>query len=130
MAATILPLSSEAALLGLFATTAEPWPALIAVASLGNILGSMTNWGIGRGMALATGHPAFPLKREKLDRAERWYRKWGAWSLLFSWVPVVGDPLTVVAGFLREPVWIVLALVSVAKVGRYAALAAIAANWI
>lgn len=130
MAATILPMSSEAMLLGLFAATAEPWLALIAVASAGNILGSLTNWGIGRGAALAQDHPRFPLDRGKLARAENWYRKWGAWSLLLSWVPIVGDPLTIVAGFLREPFWIVLALVSIAKIGRYAVLAGVAANWI
>ncbi len=130
LAATILPMSSEAVLAGLLAASAEPWFVLIAIASAGNILGSLTNWGIGRGLALAREHPRFPVDRTKLAKAENWYRRWGCWSLLLSWVPVIGDPLTIAAGFLREPFWIVLALVSIAKIGRYLVIAAIVAKWV
>ena len=130
LAATILPLASEAVLVGLLATSQLPWAVLIAVASIGNILGSLTNWGIGRGLSLARTHPRFPVDAGKLEQAERWYRRWGCWSLLASWVPVIGDPLTIAAGFLREPFWIVLLLVSIAKFGRYLAVAAVAANWL
>ena len=129
LAATILPLSSEVVLAGLLAATTEPWWLLIALASLGNILGSSTNWVIGRGLATARSHPRFPIDQRRLDKAEGWYRRWGCWSLLLSWVPVIGDPLTIAAGFLREPFWIFLILVSIAKVGRYLAIAAIALNW-
>ncbi len=130
LAATILPMSSEAVLAGLLAASSEPWAILIAIASAGNILGSLTNWGIGRGLAMAREHPRFPVDREKLARAEGWYRRWGCWSLLLSWVPVIGDPLTIAAGFLREPFWIVLALVSIAKIGRYLVIAAVVARWV
>jgi membrane protein YqaA with SNARE-associated domain len=130
LAATILPMSSEAVLAGLLAASSQPWIVLIAIASAGNILGSLTNWGIGRGLALAREHPRFPVDRAKLARAENWYRRWGCWSLLLSWVPVIGDPLTIAAGFLREPFWIVLALVSIAKIGRYLVIAAIVAKWV
>ena len=59
-----------------------------------------------------------------LARAEKWYRHYGKWSLLLAWVPIIGDPLTVVAGVLRETFWVFLLLVSVAKIGRYLVLAA------
>ncbi|MGV2442260.1 YqaA family protein, partial [Bacillus atrophaeus] len=58
-----------------------------------------------------------------------WYRRWGRWSLLLSWLPVVGDPLTLVAGVLREPFWVFLALVTIAKLGRYLVLAALVLGW-
>ena len=75
-------------------------------------------------------HPRFPVNGKSLERAESWYRHWGCWSLLLSWVPVVGDPLTIAAGFLREPIWVFILLVSIAKIGRYLAIAAITANFI
>ncbi len=130
LAATILPFSSEAVLAGLLAGSAQSWAGLIAVASIGNVLGSATNWLIGRGLSAARTHPRFPVDAAKLQRAETWYRRWGRWSLLASWVPVVGDPLTIVAGFLREPLWIFLLLVAIAKTARYIAVAAIAAQWV
>ena len=130
LAATILPMSSEAVLLGLLAASKEPWWALIAVASVGNVLGSLANWGIGRGLSAMRTHPRFPVDSAKLARAEGWYRKWGCWSLLLSWVPIIGDPLTVIAGFLREPLPVFLLLVTIAKVGRYLVIAAVAAQWL
>ena len=71
----------------------------------------------------------FPVKRASVAKAENWYHRYGRWSLLFSWVPVIGDPLTVVAGVLREPLPVFVALVTVAKVGRYIAVAAIQQGW-
>lgn len=59
----------------------------------------------------------------KLDKAEGWYRRYGKWSLLASWVPIIGDPLTVVAGVLRVPLPAFVTLVTLAKVGRYLVLA-------
>lgn len=129
LAATILPFSSEAALAAALLAGQQPWSVLIAVASTGNILGSAVNWGIGRAAAGAA-PGALRIDPQKLERAEHWYRKYGRWSLLLSWVPVIGDPLTVAAGFLREPFWIFLALVAIAKIGRYLVVAAILLNWI
>lgn len=123
-AATILPMQSEAALVGLLLTGAYPTWALIAVASLGNVLGAVINWGLGRGVARFQHRPWFPVKLAALARAEAWYRRYGKWSLLLSWAPIVGDPLTVVAGVLREPFPVFLVIVTVAKVGRYLVLAA------
>lgn len=63
------------------------------------------------------------MHEQALARAERWYRRFGKWSLLLSWVPIIGDPLTVVAGVLREPLPMFVFLVAIAKVGRYVVVA-------
>ncbi len=60
---------------------------------------------------------------QSLDKAQGWYRRYGRWSLLMSWAPVIGDPLTVAAGLLREPFWSFLVLVAIAKTARYVLLA-------
>lgn len=124
MAATILPMQSEAALVALLVTGVHPAWLLVAIAGLGNVLGSVVNWLIGRGIERFRDRPWFPVKPAALDRAQGWYRRYGKWSLLLSWAPVVGDPLTVVAGLAREPFPVFLALVTVAKLGRYVVLAA------
>lgn len=125
MAATILPLQSEAALVALLVAGAQPTWLLVAVTSLGNVLGSVINWLIGRGIERFRDRPWFPVKPAALDRAQGWYRRYGKWSLLLSWAPVVGDPLTVVAGLAREPLPVFLLLVTIAKLGRYVVLAAL-----
>lgn len=102
---------------------------LILVASTGNILGSLVNWLVGRFIAHFEGRRWFPVKREQLAKAEGWYHRYGKWSLLLSWVPVIGDPLTVVAGVLREPLPMFLLLVTIAKVGRYIAVLMLASGW-
>lgn len=71
----------------------------------------------------------FPVGAAQLDRAQHWYRRYGRWSLLLSWLPVVGDPLTLVAGMLRESLWVFLLLVGLAKGLRYLALAALTLGW-
>jgi membrane protein YqaA with SNARE-associated domain len=123
-AATILPMQSEAVLAGLLLTGAYPVWALIGVASLGNVLGSVVNWMLGRGIERYRDRSWFPADAAALQRAQRWYSRYGRWSLLLSWVPIIGDPITVVAGVLREPFITFLVLVAVAKVGRYLVLAA------
>ncbi|WP_370676891.1 YqaA family protein [Pleomorphomonas sp. PLEO] len=123
-AATILPMQSETALVALLLTGDYPVWLLVTIASLGNVLGSAANWLLGRGIERFREHPWFPVKPAALLRAQDHYRRYGKWSLLLSWVPVVGDPLTVVAGLAREPFPVFLALVAVAKTGRYVVLAA------
>lgn len=123
VAATILPAQSELVLVGLMMLGKfSPW-VLVAVASAGNILGSCVNWLLGRGAERFRERKWFPVSPQSLDRAQGWYHRYGRWSLLLSWVPIVGDPLTVVAGFLREPFWSFLMLVSIAKIARYILLA-------
>ena len=128
VAATLLPMQSEAVLVGLLMTETYPVWALVAVASAGNILGSAVNWGLGRACMHLDARPWFPVGAEKIERARAWYRRYGKWSLLMSWMPVIGDPLTLVAGILREPFPTFLALVAIAKTLRYIVLAATAVN--
>lgn len=125
LAATVFPLQSEALLIALLLAGEQPAVALVAVASLGNTLGSLVNWGLGRAIARFQDRPWFPAGPAALARATSWYGRWGHWSLLLSWAPFIGDPLTVVAGVLREPLWRFTLLVALAKTGRYVTLAAI-----
>jgi membrane protein YqaA with SNARE-associated domain len=122
-AATILPMQSEAVLVGLLLTEEYSTLLLVAVASVGNVLGSVLNWFLGRGIERFRSRQWFPVGKGAMDRAQRWYHRYGRWSLLASWLPIVGDPITVVAGVLREPLPTFLLLVAVAKVGRYIAIA-------
>ena len=121
LAATIFPAQSEAAVAGMLLSGHRPL-LVIGVASVGNVLGSVVNWWLGT-QAAKLGHRRwFPLKPAQIERASGWYRRYGRWSLLLSWVPVVGDPLTLAAGFLRERLLVFLLLVSIAKTGRYVVL--------
>jgi len=122
LAATIFPAQSEAVLLVMQANGAASDLALLTVASLGNTLGACVNWGLGRFATRLRDKPWFPASSSQLHRAERWYARWGVWSLLLSWMPFVGDPLTVIAGLLRTPFMIFLIIVAIAKTGRYAVL--------
>lgn len=123
LAATLLPFSSEALLAGLLAARpGEAW-LLLGVATLGNTLGSMINWWLGRFAAHWRDRRWFPVGPEKLDRAAAWFRRWGLWSLLFAWVPVIGDPLTVAAGLLRVELGRFVLLVGFGKALRYGAVA-------
>jgi membrane protein YqaA with SNARE-associated domain len=120
--ATFLPGSSEAVLVGLLLAKHSPW-LLVGIASVGNILGSVINWTLGRGIERFRDRRWFPVSPAKLARAQEWYGRYGRWSLLLSWAPVIGDPLTMVAGVMRERIGVFLLLVSVAKTGRYLMLA-------
>lgn len=130
LAATILPAQSELGLAGLILSGDYSLPLLIAVASLGNTLGAVLNWALGRWIEHFKGRKWFPAKPEQLDKAVGWYHRYGRWSLLLSWMPIIGDPLTLAAGVLREPFWSFLALVAVAKTARYLSVAAITLNLI
>jgi membrane protein YqaA with SNARE-associated domain len=123
IAATILPAQSETALVGLLVAGMQSPVLLVAVASLGNVLGAVVNWSLGRGVERFRDRRWFPVGPTALGRATGWYRRWGRWSLLLSWAPIGGDALTVAAGILREPLWSFLVLVTIAKTGRYIVLA-------
>lgn len=128
-AATLLPAQSEAVLIGM-QLAGYPAALLVAVASVGNTLGAAVNWALGRYVEGVSARSWFPVSQASVEHASAWYRRWGRWSLLFSWAPIGGDALTVVAGLLREPLWSFLLLVAVAKTGRYVVLAAATAGLI
>ena len=119
LAATILPLSSELMLAGLIATSNYDNLLLLIVASFGNVLGSIINWILGfysRNLAIKKW---VLFKGKQIENSSRWFNKFGKWSLLFAWVPIIGDPLTLVAGLLRVKFIEFLILVTIGKVSRY-----------
>src|SRR5262245_17322516 len=123
LSATLLPGSSEVALIALLALGKhDPW-LLVAVATLGNVLGSVVNWALGLWFAHFSGRRWFPIDESAYARAVGWYNRFGIWSLLFAWVPVIGDPLTAVAGALRVPLLRFVVLVTIGKAARYVFLA-------
>ena len=124
-AATLVPAQSEAVLVGLLASDTFSPVALLLVATLGNVLGSLVNWLLGRSVERLKHKRWFPVSERQLARAQASYHRYGRWSLLLSWVPIIGDPLTVVAGMLREPLWSFILLVTLAKGARYLVLAAL-----
>ena len=130
LAATILPAQSEIGLVALILNDEHSLILLITAASIGNTLGAVVNWILGRGVNRFSDKKWFPVKPRQLERAARWYHRFGRWSLLLSWTPFLGDPLTVAAGVLREPFWSFLTLVAIAKTGRYIVVAALALNWV
>ncbi|BAQ70976.1 hypothetical protein NHU_03852 [Rhodovulum sulfidophilum] len=121
-AATVLPFQSEVVFVGLQLAGQIGIGWLILVASIGNVLGAVVNYLLGRGIERFRHRRWFPASEAQLDRAQRWYGRWGVWTLLLSWAPF-GDAFTVVAGMMRTPVWLFVLLVTLAKTGRYAALA-------
>ena len=129
-AATLLPLQSEAVLVGLLLSEHYNLWLLLGIATLGNVLGSLVNWLLGRSVERFKERRRFPLSAQQLAKARRHYERWGHWTLLLSWVPIIGDPLTLVAGVMREPLWRFLLLVSLAKSLRYGVLAAITLQWL
>ncbi|SDG56470.1 membrane protein YqaA, SNARE-associated domain [Pseudomonas benzenivorans] len=122
-AATLLPLQSEALLVALLLDGGYLLWVLLLVATCGNVLGSWINWLLGRSLERYRGRRWFPVSDARLQQAQGWYARYGRWSLLLSWLPIVGDPLTLVAGVMRETWWRFLLIVGLAKTGRYAVLA-------
>lgn len=118
-AATLLPFYSELALVGLWAAGYDPW-LLWLWATAGNTLGAAVNYVIGRWLMHWQDRPWFPFKPQQLGPAQRWYARWGIWSLLLAWLPVGGDALTFIAGLMRAPFWLFFALTAAGKGGRYA----------
>ena len=122
LSATLLPGSSEAALL-LF-TTQHPQHihSLLVVATLANVLGSCLNYAMGRGLAAPLLQTWLGGPSDAKIRGKWWFQRFGAWSLLLAWVPIIGDPLTVIAGAMKIPFTHFLVLVGLGKAARYAML--------
>ena len=125
VAATLLPAQSEAVLSFYILSAPQTVFALILVATVGNVLGSVVNWVVGFYATRFQNRKWFPATPSQMQRAEKFYRKYGRYSLLLGWVPFIGDPITVIAGVLREPIFSFLLLVTIAKSARYIALSLI-----
>ena len=122
LAASILPIASEWLLVALIANQVSP-NAVVGVATLGNTLGAMTTWALGIWGGPHISQRWFKIDKATQQRAEGWYARWGSWSLLMAWAPIVGDPLCFVGGCLKIPLWRFTLLVAAGKAARYALLA-------
>lgn len=128
-AATLLPGGSEAALLAMAALSEHATLTLLTVASVGNILGSVLNYWLGRMALRYQTRKWFPVSPTALRRAQGWFSHWGQWSVLLAWVPIIGDPITVAAGVMRMRFWVFLLLVSISKTLRYVAVLGLLYLW-
>jgi membrane protein YqaA with SNARE-associated domain len=126
LAATLLPFPSEGAVIGaVYAGGAPVW--VVLVATVGNTLGALTGYGLGRLGRIEAVRRRLGINDIQLARASRWFERWGWPVLLLTWVPVVGDPLTVVAGLMQTRWWLFAAVVALGKCARYAVVAALVA---
>ena len=119
LAATILPFSSEIVLTTMYLSNSFETYFLLIFASIGNILGSITNWYLGKKITIFQDRKWFPVSPDQLDRSQKYFQKYGLWSLLLAWVPIIGDPLTLLAGVLKVRFSLFLILVSISKISRY-----------
>jgi membrane protein YqaA with SNARE-associated domain len=120
-AATLIPAQSEALLVGLIIHWPTHAAELIIVASVGNVLGAVVNWILGRFFAQSLGRRLFT-SSAWLGTVTSWYKRFGWITLFGSWLPIIGDPLTFCAGIMKERLWRFLLVVSFAKAGRYLVL--------
>jgi membrane protein YqaA with SNARE-associated domain len=122
LASTLVPIGSEWLLSAMLALGHDPVP-VVAAATFGNTLGALTTWAIGRIGGSFFIRRVLRISAEGEAAALRFYRRWGLWSLLLSWLPVIGDPLCLAGGILRVG-WIRFTLLVFAgKLARYAAVA-------
>jgi len=130
VAATVLPMQSEAVLVGLLMAASHPISVLVIVATIGNVLGAVINWYLGRYLLKFKEKRWFPSSQHQLERAQNCYRRYGRWTLLCSWLPIIGAHLTVVAGLMRAPLISFVILVTIADGTRYILLAAVTLAWL
>lgn len=118
LAATVVPFSSDAIFVGALAVTEHPVECLI-VASLGNWLGGVVTYWVGRLCKWEWVEKYFKVKRETLEKQRKYVDKFGVWLALISWVPVIGDVFCIALGFYKaRPVWTMLFLL-IGKTGRF-----------
>jgi len=130
LSATLLPGSSEALLISLILLGNESPITLVVLATFGNVLGSLLNWYLGAFFMSLQHKRWFPASPRQIDKARVWFTKYGIWSLLLAWVPVIGDPLTLIAGMMRISIIPFLILVTIGKFSRYALIAATTLAWV
>lgn len=118
LAATVLPFYSEVVLFALLREGGDP-VVLVLVATLGNTLGAVVNWVLGRYLLHFQDRRWFYFSRAQVDKAQYWFQRYGFWSLLLAWAPVGGDALTLIAGIMKVRLWVFLLLVGSGKAMRY-----------
>ena len=118
-AATLLPLQSESVLAGILILGEYSAILLISVATLGNVLGSCVNWWLGVQVEKYKDKKWFPVSETKLSQAQKLYQQYGSPILLLSWIPVIGDPITLMSGVLKEKFITFFIIVFIAKLLRY-----------
>ena len=119
LAATIIPFSSEVGLASLLKLDLYNDLFLLISAIIGNILGSCVNWYLGIYSRTFEKKKWFPFNKKNLLKASNWFEKYGKWSLLLSWVPIIGDPITFVAGIMKTKFTTFFMFVSIGKILRY-----------
>lgn len=124
ISASLLPGTSEAVLIYLISAGTIAVTVLVGVATAGNVTGSIVNWVLGRYVERFGERKWFPVSKEKLDRAQAWFDRYGVYALLFSWVPLFGDALTLFAGVMRANIVKFIILVAIGKGARYVVIAA------
>jgi membrane protein YqaA with SNARE-associated domain len=119
LAATFLPFSSEVIISTMYLSNNFNTLLLLIVASTGNISGSIFNWYLGKKILIFKTKRWFPISEDGLNKSQIYFQKYGVWSLLLAWVPIIGDPLTMIAGVLKVKFKIFFILVSISKISRY-----------
>lgn len=131
LSATVLPGSSEVVLVALIAGGAPPWASGV-VATIGNTLGSLITYLLGLGLISLSSrfHARWRPDERRLARAEAWFSRFGVWTLLLAWLPVIGDALALIAGALRVRPAVFLVLVALGKALRYAVIIVFAQQFV
>lgn len=127
VAATLAPAASEVVLFALLSKGYDP-ATLWLCATLGNTLGAAVNWALGRYLLRYQDRTWFPFSPQRLGRAQRWFQRYGVWSLLLAWMPIIGDALTFIAGTMRIRFTQFIALTGTGKGLRYA-IVIVLAGW-
>lgn len=122
LAATVLPFYSEVVLFGMIRAGEPAGLLLLLVAAVGNTLGSVVNWVLGRYLLRFQHKKWFYFKPVQIEKMQAWFQRYGVWSLLLAWMPIGGDPLTLVAGIMRVNLWLFILLVGIGKTFRYMAV--------
>lgn len=124
--ATLLPGSSEVVLIAMLSQGVGDPALLVMVATFGNVLGSVFNWVCGKYLITFLGRWWFPVSHESYNTGKVWFERYGLWSLLLAWLPIIGDPLTLLAGTMAVRLRTFLVLVTIGKFARYTFIAGVA----
>lgn len=128
LAATILPFYSEVVLFALLRNGNDP-ALLVFVATVGNTLGAVVNWVLGRYLLHFRDQRWFYFNKKQIEKAQSWFQRYGFWTLLLAWMPIGGDALTLIAGIMKVRLWLFLLLVATGKAVRYISVVYFSIIW-